>query len=960
MYIGGDVQPVFDVDGALYHIPAPGNVGAVQGQVVLGVKHRVIPAHHAVAAQIDVIAALLEGHADGDVLRGHFEGPLFIVIAHGDVGFVAVFQLGIFGPGCIARHHDLPDVVIAVSIIDRHAQVDLLVLHGGTGGRKPVAAHHRFHRALRGLRAGQRDRVLCDLHLGADVQRAGHALGHGEQIGDDLAVRRGILVVRGQGLRRAVDLIGGGQIFQLAVLEGDDHLELVAGLGAVDDLALHVLGLDGVGLAVRVQLVNPDVDAVLQAVFGGDMGIGHPAALQPFVVREQMRAGRAFARRHGDVVREHHVALGLRAAHALTVAGGGMFAAADGRDAIGVPAGLRAGHSRDVAGAADVQHAAVSVLAAADARGADAALGNHRAAPDGDIASVSGEIVVAVFVREVAAAANTRAAGAAGGVDRAVPDRHRGALAAAQAAADARALSAALGGQLAAVDGDLAAAAALAAAEARGVDFALGVHFAAIEREVAAGFLPVAADAGLAVGLAGGGQLARPAPALPVDGQAVPYAQANALRGGQRRALPEDQVDVALDDQAVVQRDIAADDVPLGAALLQGRGVGPDGGGCYLRGLSKRPIVGRHRAVVGDGDLIFHAVDGYLQPLLGDEGLVDRKRPLPRLVGGGEQCRVADGGALDLAHEAHRGQHRRQGHAFAAVQHVLQGVVGEFYGVDREAVGLGRDGLLRRVHVHVVQLVRRQIAVLVLRDVVYAGLQVLVRRLLQREGDLRPEALGGLDLVAVGVQYLDVKGVGDGHVLIVLARLLHGGFGFEALHDGHARHGEPRALRERARLGLYGDDHAVYAPGLFKGHRLGNRLQHDGEVQRFIRFRHREGDVFEGDVALRRGGIGVLAGKQRVAAVCQGGDGGVGRRIFARLRGLYVAVAGNARRSGGGFIVRGDGLRQGVDRQHRVRRIKREHHGDGSGGESGGSILDISGVLKGFPFRGSWLGVSRD
>ena len=195
------------------------------------------------------------------------------------------------------------------------------------------------------------------------------------------------------------------------------------------------------------------------------------------------------------------------------------------------------------------------------------------------------------------------------------------------------------------------------------------------------------------------------------------------------------------------------------------------------------------------------------------------ERQLAVPLGDGQKPLVADGGALGLARQAHGAQDRAQGHAVAALQHVLQGVIGKFNGVDGEALGLGGDGLRRRV-LHGVQSVGGQLAVIVLGDVIDAGLQVRVRHLRKREGHGDGKALGGLELAALGVDHLDVEGVGLGDVHIVRADLLYGGVGLDPGRRRHLPNAQHSVRRERARLGLHRDDHAVHGLGPGEGYEL--------------------------------------------------------------------------------------------------------------------------------------------
>ena len=223
---------------------------------------------------------------------------------------------------------------------------------------------------------------------------------------------------------------------------------------------------------------------------------------------------------------------------------------------------------------------------------------------------------------------------------------------------------------------------------------------------------------------------------------------------------------------------------------------------------------------VRHGDLIGHAAYGDLHPLGGGERLMGGDDPLAGFIGRGEQAGVADGHRLHIAGQAEGGEDFGHGNGGITRENVFQHIVGKFHSVEGEALRLHRSGdFILLGHV---QLLGRTGIV----DVVDAGLQVLVSDLRQGKGHVDGLALGRLELLTgFGVDHLDVEGVGDGHVLVFVAHLLHGGVRLPLFVHRHALHGELSALGEHAGLGPDGDDHAVHGLGLFKGHGLRNRLQ---------------------------------------------------------------------------------------------------------------------------------------
>ena len=186
------------------------------------------------------------------------------------------------------------------------------------------------------------------------------------------------------------------------------------------------------------------------------------------------------------------------------------------------------GLTLDDGAAIDVDGAAVGVVAAADARAVlvVGVVGRHRAAVDGDAA-----------------------------------------VGAVRAAADGRAVLAALGGNGAAVDGDAAAGLAAVAADARALAAAVGIDGAAVDDDIAVAVLGIAAD-GRAFG--GVGFKRARAAALAVEGQRLALGDVQALHG-QGISVAQDQVRVAREQYAPIDRDVAAQIVPpLGQLAVAG------------------------------------------------------------------------------------------------------------------------------------------------------------------------------------------------------------------------------------------------------------------------------------------------------------------------------------------------------------------------------------------------------
>ena len=153
------------------------------------------------------------------------------------------------------------------------------------------------------------------------------------------------------------------------------------------------------------------------------------------------------------------------------------------------------------------------------------------------------------------------------------------------------------------------------------------------------------------------------------------------------------------------------------------------------------------------------------------------------LLDGEELGRVADS-VLDLAAQTELFEDRAERNRLTALEHILQRVVCKLDRVEGEAVGLDLDGLVQHdvgvgldLGLNLVghdlgsgdRLGNRQrldsgLTVVVLDVVVDLGLELFLRNSLgrgQRKADLDALALGGLELNAVFILYLEVKGVGD-------------------------------------------------------------------------------------------------------------------------------------------------------------------------------------------------------
>ena len=229
--------------------------------------------------------------------------------------------------------------------------------------------------------------------------------------------------------------------------------------------------------------------------------------------------------------------------------------------------------------AVDRHRAGYPVLAAADARGEVAALSRHVAAMNGDGAAVA--VVAAADARaagfsaptearrfqlsapdrdgaavSVIAAADTRGLFAAVGCDGAAVLRVAagGAVLRFIARADARAVIAARRGDGATVDCDVSAAGLIAAADARGVGIARGFDRAAVNDDrsgsVLIAVVLVVGAYGSVVAACRSDQLAAVI-RLTVDAQRGALRHTDALFGGQRHAVGEDQTHVSADGDAV-------------------------------------------------------------------------------------------------------------------------------------------------------------------------------------------------------------------------------------------------------------------------------------------------------------------------------------------------------------------------------------------------------------------------
>ena len=319
---------------------------------------------------------------------------------------------------------------------------------------------------------------------------------------------------------------------------------------------------------------------------------------------------------------------------------------------------------------------------------------------------------------------------------------------------------------------------------------------AAIDRDVTAPAAVVLADGCAAAAVsyqrARAGNLG-----LSVNGQLVTVGNGDACTGRQRHDIGEDQLDVAMDGDAFIHIEDVIDHIPaVRLVIIRPRLV-------FRR--KHYGVVGLGIAVfvdvvyvllslaVRDRDLVHNPVDRHLHPFGGGEGLQRFHDPFTVVQRGVEQILVADLCRRHFAGEIQRCQDFGHGNGGVAGQHVFQVVVGKLHRVQRKAVGDGRDrvGLGFRF-----QLFGSQ-AVALVGHVVHVGFQVFVLDLGQRKAHLHVVAGGGLELVTLAVQHLDVEGIGGGHVLVLVAHILDGFAGLVAKVAGDALHRQGRPIRER-------------------------------------------------------------------------------------------------------------------------------------------------------------------
>ena len=388
----------------------------------------------------------------------------------------------------------------------------------------------------------------------ADARGASSAVGADRTAGDDDSA--GVIVVRaaivaGADARRAVSL-NLIDIFTVARAAGRDHRAAVNGDIGVDPAVVsasdaRACAAPAGSFRVHIAVVDRDGDAA-SLVAAAD-------------ARAIVAAGRVYSAavdRHAAGVLVHFGVQGTVAGADARAQGAACcvhFAAVDRH---------RAGHS---------------VLASADARSAIVAFGSHVSAVNGDGAAVA--VVAAADARAagfltptaarclkfsapdrdgaavaVIAAAHARGLFAAVGCDDAAVLRiaSGGAVLRLVARADARAVIAARRGDGAAVDRDVSSAGLVAAADARGVGVAGGFDGAAVDDDRSGGVLIAVV---LVVGAYGGvvaacrsDQLAAVI-RLTVDAQRGALRHTDALFGGQRHAVGEDQTHVSADGDAV-------------------------------------------------------------------------------------------------------------------------------------------------------------------------------------------------------------------------------------------------------------------------------------------------------------------------------------------------------------------------------------------------------------------------
>ena len=275
--------------------------------------------------------------------------------------------------------------------------------------------------------------------------------------------------------------------------------------------------------------------------------------------------------------------------------------------------------------------------------------------------------------------------------------------------------------------------------------------------------------------------------------------------------------------------------------------VGGTGGHCPLRGQRhilqeviaavrggeaiRRSPLGKGNAVmdvafivIRHGDLIYHAVDGDLHPLRGIKRLMRGDDPFAGSIACGKQAGIADLHCRDIAGQPEGSQNFGHGDGAIAGEDVLQLVIGKHHLIDGETVRLhrGGDGILRG---HVQRLGGQFAGSFFLRHMVDLGFQILVGHLRESKGHVHGLPFAGLVFLArVGIDDLDVKGIGNGHGLVFVPDLLHGGIRLRLLIDRHLLHGKHRVGREYAGIGLDRDDHAVNRFALLEGDRQGLRF----------------------------------------------------------------------------------------------------------------------------------------
>ena len=236
------------------------------------------------------------------------------------------------------------------------------------------------------------------------------------------------------------------------------------------------------------------------------------------------------------------------------------------------------------------------------------------------------------------------------------------------------------------------------------------------------------------------------------------------------------------------------------------------------------PGIIRHR------DLIHHAVDRNLHPLRAAERPVRGDDPFAGFIGRGEQTLVAYLHSRDRAGQTESFKDFGHGNGRATGQHVLHYIIGKLHLIDGEAVRLHRNrgfapvgGFLSglrgsllsglRGSLHVQTFSSHLAGALFLSDMENLGFQVLIRHFRQGKRHTYSLPLLGLDFLArQGVDDFDIKGVGNGDILIFVADFVDGVLRLSLLIHRHTGDRQNSICREHAGTGLHSHNHTVNSP----------------------------------------------------------------------------------------------------------------------------------------------------